>query len=163
MKFTIGKKLGLGFATVLALMLISSILAYMKSRDIREIGVAVNVGTSTQKAIFELEKDLNQTQSKGRQAVLAGTEQSRRDIARKAFNSAWEDCKKDVAELDELAPKWTLQEDRGRWVKTKEILPKLREAQEASMATGGTPLKESRVARIVWLSGVRLLFVRQKA
>ena len=30
MKFTIGKKLGLGFATVLALMLISSVLTYVE-------------------------------------------------------------------------------------------------------------------------------------
>jgi len=133
MKFTIGKKLGLGFAMVLALMIISSGLAYMKSRDIREIGVNVNAATSTQKALFELQRDLNQTQSKGRQAVLAGTEQARRDVARKAFNSAWDDIKKDVAELDELAPKWNLQENRDRWVKSKEILPKLRQAQEASM------------------------------
>jgi len=133
MKFTIGKKLGLGFATVLALMLISSYLTYVRSRDIREIGVAVEQRASTIKALTALQRDLNQTQSKGRHAVLAGTEQARRDVARKAFNSAWEDTEKDVAELDDLAPKWTLQENRDRWVKSKEILPKLREAQEASM------------------------------
>ncbi len=133
MKFTIGKKLGLGFATVLALMLISSVLTYVKSRDIREIGVMVATRASTTRALTALQRDLNQTQSKGRQAVLAGTEQARRDLARKAFNSAWDDCKKDVAELDELAPKWSLQENRDRWAKAKEVLPKLREAQEASM------------------------------
>ena len=80
-----------------------------------------------------MQRDLNQTQSKGRQAVLAGTEQARRDIARKAFNSAWEDIKKDVAQLDDMAPKWSLQENRDRWEKAKEVFPKLREAQEASM------------------------------
>jgi methyl-accepting chemotaxis protein len=133
MKFTIGTKLGLGFATVLGLMIISSGLVYLKSRNIREMGVTVNIGSSTQKALFELQRDLNQSQSKGRQAVLAGTEQSRRDAGRKAFNSAWEDIKTDVAQLDDLAPKWPLQENRDRWGKSKEILPKLREAQEASM------------------------------
>jgi methyl-accepting chemotaxis protein len=133
MKLTIGKKLGLGFATVLALMLISSGLTYMKSRDIREIGVTVERRASTIKSVTTLQRDLNQTQSKGRQAVLAGTEQSRRDAARKAFNSAWDDCKKDVARLDELAPNWTLQESRDKWGKAKEVLPKLREAQESSM------------------------------
>jgi methyl-accepting chemotaxis protein len=132
MKLGIGKKLGLAFATLLALMMVSSGLSYTKSRDIREIGVVVDQRASTEKALTALQRDLNQTQSKGRQAVLAGTEQARRDVGRKAFNSAWEDIKKDVAELDELAPKWS-QEDRDRWVKAKEVLPKLREAQEASM------------------------------
>jgi methyl-accepting chemotaxis protein len=133
MRFTIGKKLGFGFATVLTLMVLSSGLTYMESRDIREIGVTVERRASTIKSLTSLQRDLNQTQSKGRQAVLAGTEQARRDAGRKAFNSAWDDCKKDVAELDELAPKWSLQENRDRWEKAKEVLPKLREAQEASM------------------------------
>jgi methyl-accepting chemotaxis protein len=133
MKLSIGKKLGLGFATVLALMLVSSGLTYTKSRDIREIGVTVARSAATEKALTGLQRDLNQTQSKGRQATLAGTEQPRRDAARKLFNSAWDDCQKDVAQLDELAPHWSLQENRDRWGKAKEVLPKLREAQEAAM------------------------------
>jgi methyl-accepting chemotaxis protein len=133
MKLAIGKKLALAFATLLALMTISSGLAYLKSRDIREIGVIVDRGTTTEKALAALQRDLNQTQSKGRQAVLAGTEQARRDVARKAFNSAWDDIKNDVSQLDALAPKWSLQENRDRWARAKEVLPKLREAQEASM------------------------------
>jgi methyl-accepting chemotaxis protein len=114
-------------------MMISSGLAYVKTREIRDIGAAVDMRTSSQKALYELQRDLNQTQSKGRQAVLAGTEQARRDVGRKAFNSAWDDIKKDVAQLDELSPKWTVQENRDRWAKAKEVLPKLRETQEASM------------------------------
>ena len=133
MKLTIGKKLGIAFATVLGLMVISSGLAYLKSREIREIGAQVDLRATTTKTLTALQRDLNQTQSKGRQAVLAGTEQARRDIGRKAFNSAWEDIKKDSTQLDALAPKWTLQENRDRWGKAKEVLPKLREAQEASM------------------------------
>jgi methyl-accepting chemotaxis protein len=133
MKFTIGNKLGLGFATVLGLMIVSSTLAYIKERVIRDIGVTVDIRAATEKALAGLQRDLNQTQSKGRQAVLAGTEQTRRDVARKAFISAWDDCKKDAAVVDELAPKWTVQENRDRWGKAKEVLPKLREAQEASM------------------------------
>jgi methyl-accepting chemotaxis protein len=133
MKFTVGKKLGLGFATVIALMLVSSGLSYVKSRDIREIGVEVDRRASTMRALTALQRDLNQTQSKGRQAVLAGTEQARRDVGRKAFNAAWDDIKTDVAQLDGLAPQWSLQENRDRWGKAKEVLPKLREAQEASM------------------------------
>src|ERR1700675_807210 len=100
MKFTIGKKLGLAFATLLGLMVISSGLAYLKARVIRETEASMtDVRVPSQNAIYELQRDLNQTQSNGRQAVLAGTEQARRDVARKAFASAWDDCKKDVAQL----------------------------------------------------------------
>jgi methyl-accepting chemotaxis protein len=133
MKLTIGKKLGLGFATVLALMLVSSGLAYMKSQDIREIGARVGIRDKTLTVLTELQRDLNQSQSKGRQVVLAGSEQARRDVGRKAFNSAWDDIKKDAAQLDELALQWTVQENRDRWGKAKEVLPRLRVSQEASM------------------------------
>ena len=133
MKFTIGKKLGLGFATVLGLMIVSSGLAYMKSQDIREIGVGVDRHASAVEALTAIQRDLNQAQSKGREAVLAGTEQARRDAARKAFDSAWEEIKRDVAHLDALAPQWSLQENRDRWGKAKEALPMLRKAQEDSM------------------------------
>jgi methyl-accepting chemotaxis protein len=138
MKFTIGRKFGLAFATVLGLLIASSALVYLKARDLRDVDARAEVRSSTEKALFGLQRDLNQTQSKGRQAVLAGTEQARRDAARKLFNSAWDDITKDVTQLDELASKWVLQEDRDRWQRAKQVLPKLREAQEASMdlATG---------------------------
>ncbi len=142
MKFTIGKKLGLGFAPVLALMVISSGLAYTKSGEIREIEASVERRAATEKALAGLQRELNQTQNKGRQATLAGTEQARRDAAQKLFDGTWnDDIKKDVAQLDALAPTWSLQENRDRWDKAKEVLPKLREAQEAAMslAVGTNP------------------------
>jgi methyl-accepting chemotaxis protein len=134
MRFTIGKKLGLGFATLLGLMIISSALAYRKSQEIREIGESAERRATTEKSLTALQRELNQTQSKGRQVTLAGTESGRRDPARKLFDGTWNnDIKKDVSQLDALAPKWTLQENRDRWEKVKEVLPKLREAQEAAM------------------------------
>jgi hypothetical protein len=36
MKLTLGKKLGMGFAVTLALMVFSSVMAYLKSGDIKE-------------------------------------------------------------------------------------------------------------------------------
>ena len=141
MRVSIGKKLGLGFGTVLTLMVISSLLAYTKSREIHEIEGSVALRANTIKDLTALQRDLNQTQSKGRQATLAGTEQSRRDAARKLFDSAWSDSSKDAELLDKLAPNWKLQENRDRWEKAKGVLPKLRAAQEAAMdiAAGGTP------------------------
>jgi methyl-accepting chemotaxis protein len=135
MKLTIGKKLGLAFATLLTLMVVSSGLTYLRAREIRDVETKlVDMRVPTINAIFELQRDLNQSMSKGRQAVLAGTEQARRDAARTAFDSSWDDIKKDAAVLDEMAPKWQIQANRELWAHSKQVLPKLREAQEASMA-----------------------------
>ena len=134
MKLTIGKKLGLAFAILLALMVISSGLAYLKQREIRDVNMyMVDIRVPSTNAIFELQRDLNQSMSKGRQAVLAGTEPARRDTAQKAFDSSWVDINKDIAALDELAPKWLLQENRDRWAHAKDVFSKLRQAQEASI------------------------------
>lgn len=134
MKHTIGRKLGLAFGTLLALMVISSGLTYLKAREIRAVETNVTgSGSPSAYALYGLQRDLNQTQNKGRQELLAGTEQARRDEARKLFNDAWTDVNKDVAALDSFSPSWNDPQDQERWVRAKEVLPKLREAQEASM------------------------------
>jgi methyl-accepting chemotaxis protein len=139
MKFTIGRKLGLGFATVLGLMIVSSGLVYVKERDIRDVDARVDIHTSSQKALFELQRDLNRAQSKGREVLLLG-KQPAVEKARNQFSSNWKDLDKDTAKVDELAPKWPDRENRDRWAKVKEMLPKLRNAQEAgmSLASGGS-------------------------
>jgi methyl-accepting chemotaxis protein len=135
MKLTIGRKIGMAFASLLALMVISSGIDYLKARAIRESDEGmIGVRVPTVNAILELQRDLNQTQSKGRQAVLGGTELGRRDAARKLFDASWEDVKRDASVLDELAPKWSITANRGRWANAKEALPRLHEAQEAAMA-----------------------------
>jgi methyl-accepting chemotaxis protein len=135
MKLTIGMKLGLGFGTLLGLMIISSGVAYFKAQVIRTNEAKMTgVRVPTVEALIELQRDLNQTQSKGRQAVLAGTEQARREIAQEALDSAWVDVKKDTDALDALEPTWTLQANKDLWAHSKEMLPRLREAQKASMA-----------------------------
>jgi methyl-accepting chemotaxis protein len=134
MKPTIGKKLGFAFAILLALMVASAALAHWKAGVIQtnqETMTDVRVPSLT--GVINLQRDLNQTQNKGRQVVLAGTQQARKEAAQQSFASTWEDAGKDVAALDELAPKWSLQVNRDRWAKIKELLPKLREVQEASM------------------------------
>jgi methyl-accepting chemotaxis protein len=134
MKLTLGKKLGLGFGVILALMVLSSTMTYIKSADIRQsddttFEVRIPQGESAR----ELQRDLNQTASKGRQVVLAGTEPARREEAKKAFDASWDAVGKDIARLDELAPKWTLQANRDRLAELKQQLPLLRADEEAGM------------------------------
>ena len=139
MKFTLGKKLGLGFGCVLALTVLSAVLTYVKATAIRESqDRAMAVRVPTIRACTDLQRDLNQTQNMARQAILAGSQAARRDAAKNIFDSNWNDIGKDVARLDELAPKWTLQENRDRLTETKQELPSLRDFQEAAIkhATG---------------------------
>jgi methyl-accepting chemotaxis protein len=134
MKLTLGRKLGLGFGVILALMTLSAVLTYSKASAIKTTqDVITGTRVPTIGALKDLQKDLNQTQSKGRQAVLAGSESARWAAAKKSFDSAWDDVGKDLAKLDELSPKWILQADRDRLTETKQALPGLREIQEAIM------------------------------
>src|SRR5258708_2162771 len=131
MKLTLGKKLGLGFGAILTLMLFSTIVAYIKSADIRETqDLAFERSYPTLETTRRLQRDLNQTQSKGRQIILAGTEAARREAAKKLFDGTWGDIEKEVAQLDEIAPQWTLQANRDRLASMKQQLPLLHEAQE---------------------------------
>ncbi len=142
MRFTLGKKLGLGFASVLALMVLSAVLTYVKGSAIKETqDLAMSVRVPTIKACTDLQRDLNQTQSKGRQAILAGGEPARLEAAKKLFDSNWDEIGKDTARLDELSPHWSVQANRDRLAETKKQVIALREVQETAIkhATRGEP------------------------
>ena len=84
MKLTLGKKLGFGVGTILALMVISSVLTYLKAASIKETqDHAMAVRVPTIGALKDLQRDLNQAQSKGRQVILAGDQPDRREAAQK--------------------------------------------------------------------------------
>jgi methyl-accepting chemotaxis protein len=133
-RFTIGRKIALGFVSVLTLMVISSVITYMKVSSIKETqDRAVNVRFPTTKTCADLQRDLNQAQSKGRQAILAGGEPTRWLEARNIYDSNWAAIAADITKLDEAAPRWSLQANRDRLAEIKKQLPILREAQESAM------------------------------
>jgi len=140
MRFTLGKKLGLGFGVILTLMAVSTVISYVKLADVKQGQdevMAVRVPTIV--ALKDLQMVLNQAQSRGRQAILAGGESARRDAAKKLLNANWEEIGKDVARLDDLSTHWSLQANRDRLAEAKAQLTPLREAQDAAMthAAGG--------------------------
>jgi methyl-accepting chemotaxis protein len=133
MKLTLGKKLGLGFGVILSLMVFSATAAYLKAGKIkRSQDAAFEVRMPSLKAAIRLQRDLNQTQVKGRQAILAGTQPARLAETKKLFDGTWSDIEKDMAGMDELAPKWE-QENRDRLNEMKKQLPLLRGVQEAAI------------------------------
>ena len=134
MKLTLGKKLGLGFGVILALMVLSAVLTYSKASAIKETQTTItSMRTPTVDACKDLQRELNQTQSKGRQAILAGSDSARWEDAKKAFDASWDEIGKIVARLDDLSPHWSLQANRDRLAEVKKQLPVLREIQETVM------------------------------
>jgi methyl-accepting chemotaxis protein len=132
MKLTLGRKLGLGFSVILAFMVLSTILTYLKSSSIKETtDRAMDVRVPTIEALKDVQRDMNQTQSKGRQAILAGTEVERKEAALQQFEGTWSDLEKDISRLDELAPRWSQQENRERLAELKKQASVLHEAQES--------------------------------
>jgi len=142
LKLTLGKKLGAGFGTILALMVFVATAGYLKSDDIRRSqDAAFEVRIPSLKSAITLQRDLNQTQVKGRQAILAGTEPARLEATKKLFDGTWIDVEKDIVVMDELAPKWNLQASRDQLNEIKKQLPLLRAVQEAAIkhAVDGGP------------------------
>jgi len=134
MKLTLGKKLGLGFGVILALIVLNAAMSYLKARNIRQSSdIAFDIRFPSLEAATSLQRDLNQTQNKGRQAILAVTEPAKRDEAKKLFDETWDSVGKEVVQLDALAPRWILQGNRDRFAEIKRQLPLLRAAQESAL------------------------------
>src|ERR1700685_3765674 len=135
MRVTLGAKLGLGFGVILALMVFASTISYLKSASIRRNQDATfDLRFPSLESARKLQRDLNQTQSKGRQVILAGAQTDTVVAAKRLFDQGWGDVEKDIAAMDELAPKWILQANRDRLDDIKKELPLLRAAQEAAMS-----------------------------
>jgi methyl-accepting chemotaxis protein len=134
MKLTLGKKLGLGFGVILVLMAFSTVMSYVKLTDVKQTqDLIVNMRFPTLETARKLQRDLNQVGNKGRQAILAGGDPARREAAIKLADEAWAAVDEDVARLDELSSRWTLQENRDRLAEIKKNIPVFHEIQDASI------------------------------
>jgi len=139
MRFTIGRKLGLTFGAILGLMLISTVLSYMKSVEMRkQQDTAISVMAPSLAVCKELQRDLNQAASKTRQAILAGAQLERRAAAKKKADESWDAVAEDTKHLDDMAPRWTKQENRERLADIKQRIPEDREIMEACIRLAGS-------------------------
>src|ERR1700688_3495694 len=146
MRLTLGRKLGLGFGVILGLIVVDTTLTYLQANAIKmHQDRAMGVSMPTLETCRNLQKDLNQAQSKGRQAILAGTETARRESAKKLFDEAWGDIEKDVARLDELAPQWAVRQNRDLLLEVKKQLPDLRKVQEEAMGRAARSERDATV------------------
>jgi methyl-accepting chemotaxis protein len=106
MRLTLGRRLGLSFGVILALMIVSSGMTYMKIKDSQSKEyLLINVRVPTMINCRKAQNDINYGASKSRHFILAGTQPARREAALKGFNTGWDNVAKDVAALTELSPR----------------------------------------------------------
>jgi methyl-accepting chemotaxis protein len=134
MRLTLGKKLALGFGAILTLMVISGTAAIVKIREMRALQeYLADNRMPTLDAGRCLQRDILQSGNKARQAILAGNQNERRQDGIDRFQKTWESVDKDIATLTELAPRFTLQQNRDRLASIKEGLPNFRELQQKAI------------------------------
>lgn len=144
MRLTLGRKLGLSFGVILALMAVSSLMSYVKVKSSQAIQeTLINVRVPTLDNCRKVQNDMNYGGNKSRQVILAGAEPARREAAQKAYDESWESVAKDVAALTEISPRWTLQENRDRLARFKELSIKAREAQGKAMALASSGVADA--------------------
>jgi methyl-accepting chemotaxis protein len=144
MRLTLGRKLGLSFGAVLALMTFSAGMSYIKVKQVQSVeGTLIGIRVPTLAACRQIQNDLNYSGSKARHVILAGTQPARRQVAQKAFDAAWENVGKHFEVLSELSTRFTLQENRDRVAHLKEALPEAKAAQETAMAMASSEVADA--------------------
>jgi methyl-accepting chemotaxis protein len=144
MRLTLGRKLGLSFGVILALMLVSAVMSYIKVEQVQSVeGTLIGIRVPTLDACRQIQNDLNYSGSKARHVILAGTEPARRQVAQKAFDTAWGNVGKHFEVLSELSTRFTLQENRDRVAHLKGALPEAKAAQEAAMAIASSEVADA--------------------
>jgi len=139
MKLTLGKKLGLGFGVILVLMVVSAGLSYRKLAEIRYTEHQIlEVRVPTIEALKDLNTHMQYSASKARHGILAGTDATRQAVAVKSFGSGWDKIDKDLEALQEISPKWVLQDNRDRLAKIKSALPSIHQGQQALIAASAS-------------------------
>jgi methyl-accepting chemotaxis protein len=139
MKLTIGKKVGFLLGFLLALMMVDNLLVYLKATNIKEeqkLITSLNMPTII--ATKEMQRELSQMTSKGRQAILASGNKEDFEKAKGLFETQRELANADAARLDELAPRFVLQANRDRLKKVEGALGGLYQGEEAAMTAAIT-------------------------
>jgi methyl-accepting chemotaxis protein len=142
MKPTLGKKLGLGFGSILALMLASGTASLYRIHEIQDIqDFLLNVRVPTLGAGRSLQREIFLSGNKARQGILAGHQAARAQDAKARFDAAWVNLDKDLATLTQLSPRWTVQANRDQLAAMKQGTVKFRSLQEQALqiSSSGTP------------------------
>lgn len=137
-KLSLGKKLGLAFGSILALLAVSTLMSFFRVSNVERMqSEFTRDHVPTLDMIRQLQRDLFQTASKCRQAILAGAQKKRREDGLQRFDGIWSSVEKDANDLAEISTKWPLPENRERLAKIRESLPQIRQMQRGVIDAAG--------------------------
>ncbi|MGB8582538.1 MAG: methyl-accepting chemotaxis protein [Candidatus Sulfotelmatobacter sp.] len=139
MKLTLGRKLGLGFGVVLSLMAMSTLFSYMRLRQLENVQSALlRTRIPSLDGVRQLQRDLFQSGSKTRQAILAGSDTARREDGIRRFDAIWRNVDDDLARLADLSAHWIRQENVDRLATVKQQVPQLHDVQRHTIDTASS-------------------------
>jgi methyl-accepting chemotaxis protein len=151
MRVSVASKIGLGFASLVAVMTVSSLVVYQKVISIRVIEERITgLRYRSMFAEKDLGADLNLAQKRAIEAVLAVAAQAGEKPDKGQLEDAWQRVNKDLAILKEIAPRWNLQANRDRLASIQATADELRQAHESAIAAaeGGQPDSISTAAKL---------------
>ena len=138
---TLGKKIGGGFAIVLALMALSAVLVYQKITAMRGVATyIVETRVPTMMTDYELALDLELTQTRCRDVILADGDAARIDKARQSWEKQWAQVDQELATEQEYSLHWATQASRDRLAFARSEAPTLHQEQAKlfAFASDGT-------------------------
>jgi len=154
-KLTLGKKIGGGFAIVLAMMALSAVLVYQRVARMSQIGsYIVETRVPTIVADYDLAVDLELTQTRSRDVILAAGDSARIDKARQSWEKQWTLVGQELAKEQEYSAQWVLQANRDRLAFAQSEAPLLHQDQAKlfAFASGGTPAGHKQALDLLYTS-----------
>ena len=154
-KLTLGKKIGGGFAIVLAMMALSAVLVYQRVARMSQIGsYIVETRVPTMVADYDLAVDLELTQTRSRDVILAAGDLARIDKARQSWEKQWTLVGQELAKEQEYSAQWVLQANRDRLAFAQSEAPLLHQDQAKlfAFASDGTPAGHKQALDLLYTS-----------
>jgi methyl-accepting chemotaxis protein len=138
----LGKQIGIGFGITLAAMAVSAVVIYPKVTRMTEIGsyiVETRVPTIT--TDYQLAVDLELTQTRSRDAILANGEPAALNRAKQSWEKQWELVNQELAAEQRYSLSWVLQANRDRLAFAQTEAPSLHQDQAKlfDFASEGSP------------------------
>jgi methyl-accepting chemotaxis protein len=153
MRFTLGKKIAAGFVAVFLLMIVTSIIVYYKVKENQSVeNYILDVRFPTIDADSGLDRNLQLSQLRTRDAILHMGDRAALETNRQAYNTAVIEADKQIARLKDFSRDWVLQENRDRVARIESALPTLRQAQLRifALADSGSPAASKQAVDVLY-------------
>src|ERR1700744_958345 len=151
MRVSVVRKIGLGFASLIGGMAVSSLVVYQEEISIRVIEERIT-GLHYRSMFTEkdLVADLNLAQKRAVEVILAAAAQVGGKSGRGPLEDAWHRVEKELGILKENAPHWNLQTNRERLASVQATADELRQAHESAITAAevGQPDSISTAAKL---------------